>query len=172
MKPTVSKIVLAATAILLSFSILTYAQPNPKGARNAGKGMGMGYCLNSVNLTADQKNEIDKLIQQHQTQMIDFRSQIDKINIQIADERNKQSPDFNKIKQLITQKNDIKNKMDMARVEHQQQVYSKLTDEQKKQIYQNRPVGAGYGKGYGKGYGRCCGYGYGYGYGNCWRNTK
>lgn len=168
MKPRVSKIVLAATAILLSLSILTYAQPNPKGARNAGKGIGMGYCLNNIDLTADQKNEIDKLIQQHQTQMIDFRSQIDKINIQIADERNKQNPDFNKIKQLISQKNDIKNKMDMARIEHQQQVYNKLTDEQKKQMYQNRPVGAGYGRGYGKGFCNA----YGYGYGNCWRNKR
>ncbi len=149
MKPKVSTIVLVIIAVFIFSSATIFAQPGPGRMKGNGKGFGPGYCLNNLSLTSEQKTEIEKLIQQHQAQMIDYRAQIEKINLQIANERNKQNPDFNKIKQLINQRNDVKSKMDMARVDHQQQVYSKFTDEQKKQMYQNRPIGAGLGKGKG-----------------------
>ncbi|HOJ36941.1 MAG TPA: Spy/CpxP family protein refolding chaperone [Ignavibacteriales bacterium] len=149
MKPKVSTIVLAIIAVFIFSSATIFAQTGPGRMKGNGKGFGSGYCLNNLSLTSEQKAEIEKLIQQHQAQMIDYRAQIEKINLQIADERNKQNPDYNKIKQLINQRNDVKSKMDMARVDHQQQVYSKLTDEQKKQMYQNRPIGTGLGKGKG-----------------------
>jgi Spy/CpxP family protein refolding chaperone len=132
--------------ISLSFVTILLAQkfnrPNNNFQNN-----NYGYCLNNLNLSTEQKDAITKLQTQHQNEMIDFRSQIDKINLQIQNERMKLNPDGNKIKNLITQRNEIKTKMDLARESHRQSVYNLLTDEQKQNFYNNRPIGLGMGKG-------------------------
>jgi Spy/CpxP family protein refolding chaperone len=97
--------------------------------------------IENLNLTDDQQTKVDDLRIKHQKEMIDLRSDLDKARLDVRELKNKK--DFNRSDLLsLTEKmNNIKNKIALARTNHQMDVYELLDDKQKEEWKDFRPMG-------------------------------
>jgi len=86
-----------------------------------------------LNLTDEQMDKIEALKLSHRKEMIDLRANLEKKEVELAELKNtlnfSRDSYMNKINEIIA----AKNKIEIARANHQMDVYQLLTDQQKKE---------------------------------------
>lgn len=140
---------LIITAILLITFSASLAQPF--GARMKGNGQYRMDKYEKLNLSDDQKDEIQELRFDHQSKMIEIRAEFKKTTLELR--RLLTSSDLEKKEylSLVEKRNNIRSKMELEKAEHRLNVLSLLTDEQKKLWNEDRIIDEGGNR---KGFGR------------------
>lgn len=90
-----------------------------------------GYLIDKLDLTEKQLNDIQKLRDNHLKIMSDYRSELQKLAIDIRSEWRNPAPDKKKIESLMDKMNEIRNKMNKQRLNHWFEVYNLLDEKQK-----------------------------------------
>ncbi len=112
----------AISTILVVFFLIftsTFAQPM------------RGYLIDKLDLTEKQLNEIQKLRDSHLKVMSDYRSELQKLAIDIRSEWRNPAPDKKKIESLMDKMNEIRNKMNKQKLNHWFEIYNLLDEKQK-----------------------------------------
>ena len=123
------------TVILSTFLISgnIYAQEFPGKNREKRMMEFKDQMKDRLNLTEDQMDKIEALKLTHRKEMIDLRANLEKKEIELAELKNtlnfSRDAYMNKINDIIASKN----KIEIARANHQMDVYQLLTDQQKKE---------------------------------------
>lgn len=108
-----------------------------------------------LNLTADQKEKIEKLRSTHQKEMVDLKASMEKLHLEMKDLR--QSGDLKRSDVLakVEQINNLRSKITLKAANHRMDVYEILTPEQRKVWEDIKPFRNGKGNGRGNGRGNC-----------------
>jgi Spy/CpxP family protein refolding chaperone len=105
-----------------------------------GMGEGFGFMLGELELTDAQMEEIENLQMQHHKDMIQFKAEID--IMQVDKQAAMRDHDFGKVKKLTGKIFDLKKNQAVKQVEHQEAVWNVLTPEQQAkadQLKKDRP---------------------------------
>lgn len=109
------------------------------------------YLLEQLKLTDAQKTKFDELRFNHQKEMINLRSELEQKQLELRKYRSEGNLSRSKVVGLTKEINEIRNKISLARANHQMDIYELLDDTQRKIWHENRPFGLGPGEwGYGK----------------------
>lgn len=136
MKKSLVLTTLVIISLTLFFSIDAFAQ------RGSGWGMGQMQCLIAakLDLTADQKVQIDKLRDKHQKSMIDYQAEMKKLSLDVKNLWKAEKPDKKQIESAIDKLGALKSKMQKEKLAHWFDVNNLLDDKQKesfKEMKQN-----------------------------------
>ncbi len=162
--------------LVLFFSGVVTAQP--------GRGYpGAGRCMDDLKLTKDQETKIEALRLDHQKKMIDLRSDLEKVQLEMKQLLAKGDYTRAEYLALNAKLGKAREALQTSRANHQMDIYDLLDKDQKatwNKFRADRPgkggmgmgMGRGHGMGYGKGfhkgfkdgYGRGMGRGYGKGF--------
>ncbi|MEJ2103150.1 MAG: Spy/CpxP family protein refolding chaperone [Ignavibacteriaceae bacterium] len=129
------KVNLIILTILLSALFISgtiYAQEFPGKNREKRTMQFKEQLKDRLNLTDEQMDKIETLRFSNQKEMIDLRANLEKKQVELAELKNtinfSRDAYLNKINEIIA----AKNKIEIARANHQMDVYQLLTDQQKK----------------------------------------
>lgn len=102
--------------------------------------------LKELNLTDDQKSQIDKLQSDNQLKAIDQRADIAKLRLQIKDEMNNKTINESKVLDLTKKVSDIQAQLKASAVSTHIKIYNLLDDKQK-EIWKDKNAfdGEGFG---------------------------
>jgi Spy/CpxP family protein refolding chaperone len=92
-----------------------------------------------LNLTDAQKDKIENLRFNHQKEMIDLRADLQLKMLEMRKLRSGENLSRDKMIDLTKEINEIRNKMSLARTNHQMDIYEVLDNTQKKIWNENRP---------------------------------
>lgn len=95
-----------------------------------------------LGLTTEQESKLTGIRTAHQKQMIDKRAELQKIRLSICEEMRKDAPDMNAIEELVKKQEAVRTTMQLARVQHWNNVREVLTPEQR-EIWQQHRRGFG-----------------------------
>lgn len=95
--------------------------------------------LEQLNLTDAQINKIEDLRFNHQKEMIDLRAELQLKMLEMKKLKSSDDLSRNKIINLTKEINEIRNKISLARANHQMDIYEVLDNTQKKIWNENRP---------------------------------
>ena len=122
--------------LLLSALFITgtiYAQEYSGKSRERHKMEFKEQMKDRLNLTDEQQDKIEALKLSNQKEMIDLKANLEKKEVELAELKNtlnfSRDAYMNKINEIIA----AKNKIEIARANHQMDVYQLLTDQQKKE---------------------------------------
>jgi Spy/CpxP family protein refolding chaperone len=90
-----------------------------------------------LNLTSEQETKINALRTEYRKTMIDTRSEIQKIQLNIQNEMRSDNPNMNLIEGLVKNQENLRTTMRLARLTHRNDVASLLTPEQQ-EIFKQR----------------------------------
>ncbi len=123
-----------AAAMLVAFSVATFAQPFGYGYGPKGKNMPAmrAQMAKALNLTDKQKEEIAKIKTEAQIKTVDLRSEIQKARLQIKEEMLKANPSKTTIKKLADKITELQGKIKDIHIDQAFKVYNLLDDNQKK----------------------------------------
>lgn len=124
--------VLFIALFILPFQI--FAQPEHSGDGPRHKEM-----MEKLNLTDQQEEQISKLRTDHQMKMIDGRAEIQKLEVQLKDERKKIDLDEEKILSLTKKIGEMRAAQQLARTEMWLKIYNLLDDKQKELWKEHQP---------------------------------
>ncbi|MGE5431250.1 MAG: Spy/CpxP family protein refolding chaperone [Syntrophomonadaceae bacterium] len=130
-------IAVALVAILPLGSLIAQKTPEEKGQ---GKFPGRQKMLQELNLSQDQKDQIQKLRSDHQKQMVDYKSDIAKTRIDIKNLFVNKNPDEGKILDLTKKVSDIQADMKASAIKNWFQIYNLLNDQQKETFRKMAPM--------------------------------
>ena len=129
---------LGVTAIIAALSLPVLAQtpppPGPGGRRGPGGWQGM--MANQLNLTQDQRDQIQKLHQQNRTAVKDQAAKLRDLRHQLNDQLLSDTPDQAQITSLTGQMGQIQQQLFAQEIQVQQQVIAVFTPEQRQQLRQ------------------------------------
>lgn len=129
------KKMLIASAVLVSLLMLLMAAGNafarPGGGFGGKKGMKM---LKSLNLDHQQEMAVQDLRLKLQKEMLPLKTDLTKLENDLKLEMTADSFDKNKTEKLVKEISDVRIKMGMARIMHQQDIRSLLNDSQRKKF--------------------------------------
>ena len=127
-----SRLILFATMVtIIMITESIYPQENRRGDRGGSKYR--GRIEERLNLTEEQSEKIEALKLDHRKEMIDLRADVEKKQIEIQELKN--NPDYSRDDFLkkVNDINSVKNKIELARANHQMDVYQLLDADQKKE---------------------------------------
>lgn len=104
------------------------------GGMGPGYGYGYGYGLAGLNLTADQQKTINKLLDDHRKQHFEFASKLADQQARLRDEYLKEKWNADAITKIYDQMADVRRQMIRSRIELRNQIYDRLTPEQRQQF--------------------------------------
>ncbi|HEX2865993.1 MAG TPA: Spy/CpxP family protein refolding chaperone [Ignavibacteriales bacterium] len=146
MKRQIKNFIAVAIVAILPLGTL-FAQQQQQG-KGQGKFPGRQKFLQELNLTQDQKDQIQKLRTEHQKQMVDLRSEIAKTRIDIKSQFTGNNPDESKILDLTKKVSGIQADMKASAIKNWFQIYNLLNDQQKATFRKMAPMlHEGMGKG-------------------------
>ena len=119
----------------LLFSVNGFAQPKEKFKKNFRNNM-----IEKLNLTTEQKDKISDLRSKNQKEMIDLRADLKKKEIDMRDLRKDTKVTRDAVISKVKEINDVRDKIAIARANHQMDLYEILTPEQKKIWQENKPM--------------------------------
>lgn len=90
-----------------------------------------GRDCDKLNLTDSQKEEIDKIRDAHQKDMIGYRSELQKLRIDLKNQWDAAKPDKKQIESIVDKMAAVRSKMNKERISHWFDVYNLLDDNQK-----------------------------------------
>lgn len=127
-------VVMVAGIFMLSASSILgqgYGYGNGYGDKDGKRYLGKDRIHEKLNLTDEQETKIEGLRINHQKQMIDFKAELEKKELELRELKNKgeytREDYIGKIKEL----SEIRNRMQLARANHQMDVYELLDPTQK-----------------------------------------
>jgi len=127
-------VVIIAGVFMLSASDVLgqgYGYVNDYGNRDGKRNRDKDRIHEKLNLTDEQETKIESLRISHQKQMIDFRAELEKKELELQELKYKgeytREDYIGKIKEL----SEIRNRIQLARANHQMDVYELLDPEQK-----------------------------------------
>jgi len=124
--------------LVFVFTVGLYAQPE------RGMGNRKAKIAEKLNLTVEQEKKIETLRTAHQKQMIDLAADMAKLHLEKKELMNKGSYDRKTLVALeekIIKQRDI---IDLARINHQMDVYE-ILDAQQKEIWNKKPMNGAMG---------------------------
>lgn len=101
------------------------------------------YLIEKLKLTEAQKNKLDDLRYNYQKEMIALRSELWQKLLEMKKYRSSENISRSKVIALTKEINEIRNKIALARANHQMDLYELLDDTQRKIWHENRPLGFG-----------------------------
>jgi len=119
----------------LVISVNGFAQPKEKMKMDF-----KGNMIEKLNLTDVQKDKISDLRSKNQKEMIDLRAELKKKEIDMKDLRKDPKLTREGLVSAVKDINVIKDKIAIARANHQMDIYEVLTPEQKKIWQENKPM--------------------------------
>ena len=129
----VNSIILTLLLSALFISGTIYAQEFPGKKREKRMMEFKDKMKDKLNLSDEQKDKIETLKFNHQKEMIDLRANLEQKEVELAELKNtlnfSRDAFLNKINEIST----AKNKIEIARANHQMDVYQILNDQQKKE---------------------------------------
>ena len=129
----VNSIILTLLLGALFISGTIYAQEFPGQNREKRTMQFKEQVKDRLNLTDEQMDKIEALKLSHRKEMIDLRASLEKKEVELAELKNtlnfSRDAYMNKINEIIA----AKDKIEIARANHQMDVYQLLTDQQKKE---------------------------------------
>lgn len=145
MKRQIKNLVAIAIIALLPLGSLLAQQQQPQQQQQQGKGQpgkfqGRQKFLQELNLTQDQKDQIQKLRSDHQKQMVDYKSDIAKTRIDIKNLFQSNNPDEGKILDLTKKVSDTQADMKASSIKNWFQIYNLLNDQQKATFRKMAPM--------------------------------
>lgn len=102
--------------------------------------------IENLNLTKEQKNQIDKFRLEHRKAVIDLKAEISKNRLQIEELLKEQNIDESKIRSLVNKNSDLQAKLKESALNMWFKSYSVLDDKQKEQWKENTPMPGGGGR--------------------------
>lgn len=141
MKQLKSKIGLLTATLFLSILVVN-AQPQRQGRANDGRcprGIPKGLLLEKhvdhmqevLNLSDEQKTQLEKLRLEHQKQMLPLRNELKEKEARLETLQTADKADMKAINAVIDEIGQIKTKMAKARAAHHQDIRNLLTEEQR-----------------------------------------
>lgn len=92
----------------------------------------LGFLCKNLDLTDAQKNKIETISSDHQKNMIQLNADIDILRI---DEKNAmQEHDFTEAKKVVSKIYNLKEKMQLQKIDHQKAIWNELTEDQQKKM--------------------------------------
>ncbi|MCU7492182.1 MAG: Spy/CpxP family protein refolding chaperone [Bacteroidota bacterium] len=137
MKRQIVNILAVALIAVLPLGSLFAQQQQGKGQ---GKMPGRQKMLQELNLSQDQKDQIQKLRTEHQKQMVDYRSDIAKTRLDIKNLFTSNNPDEDKILDLTKKVSGIQADMKASSIKNWFQIYNLLNDQQKETFRKMAPM--------------------------------
>jgi Spy/CpxP family protein refolding chaperone len=95
-----------------------------------GFGMGIMACKDDLNLTDEQIEKIKAVNLDHQAEMIDFRAELAKLQLNKQSNMMSDNPDRDQAISLTRQINEVRGRISLAQVSHRFAVRDILTSEQ------------------------------------------
>ncbi|MGE5354258.1 MAG: Spy/CpxP family protein refolding chaperone [Acidobacteriota bacterium] len=142
-------IAVALIAVLPLGNLFAQQTQQPPQGKGQGRMPGRQKMLQELNLSQDQKDQIQKLRTEHQKQMVDYRSDIQKTRIDIKNLFTGNNPDEGKILDLSKKVSDIQADMKASSIKNWFQIYNLLNDQQKATFRKMAPMlREGMGKGF------------------------
>ncbi len=89
----------------------------------------VGRLYDELELTSEQQDKWDDLRIKHRKTMIDLRADLEKLNIDRR--QSMQEHNYDKVKKIITQIGEQRQKMAMKRIDHHEAIWDLLTPEQR-----------------------------------------
>lgn len=134
MKKSLVLTTLVIISLILIFSTDAFAQ---KGTH---WGMGQMKCriAEKLDLTADQKVQIDKLRDKHQKSMIDYQAEMKKLSLDVKNLWKAEKPDKKQIESATDKLSALRSKMQKEKLAHWFDVYNLLDDKQKESFKEMR----------------------------------
>lgn len=128
--------------ILSTILLFSFLNPSDGFAQPKQKLYGKNFKENmteKLNLSKEQQDKISELRAKHQKEMIDLKAELQK---KMIDKRELRNSDFTRAELLSSVKeiNEIKNKIAIARANHQMDIYELLTPEQRKIWQVHKPM--------------------------------
>ena len=132
-------------AFLAAAAINLYPQKadQPRGERFRGQ------MYQKLNLTDEQKDQIDQLRIEHQKAMIDLRADMQKQRLAMQELMQKGNYTRADYLNMVNQMNAARDKIATARANNRMDVYELLTDQQKKIFNEHQMMGGRFGEGRG-----------------------
>ncbi|MGE5401178.1 MAG: Spy/CpxP family protein refolding chaperone [Ignavibacteriales bacterium] len=96
--------------------------------------------MQELNLSQDQKDQIAKLKLDHQKEMVDLKSEVEKNRIEMKNLFLGKDIDENKILDLSKKNSDIQAKMKTSSIQNWFKIYNLLNDDQKAIFRKNAPM--------------------------------
>jgi Spy/CpxP family protein refolding chaperone len=97
--------------------------------------------MDELNLTDAQKNKIDDIRFNHQKEMIELRSILEQKKLELRKYRSSDEISRSKVISLTKEVNEIRNKISLARANHQMDIFEVLDSNQQKIWHDYRPLG-------------------------------
>ncbi|WP_432633533.1 Spy/CpxP family protein refolding chaperone [Brachyspira sp.] len=113
-------------------------QPAPRHERRQDRHVRGVRGLEWINLTEEQRNEINKLDYDYETKIREVEYRKRGVDYKFEYEREKADIDLATIKDLINQRKDIEKEIDYLRIEKEVSILNVLTPEQKEQLNYGR----------------------------------
>lgn len=101
------------------------------------------HLLEQLKLTDAQKSKFEELRFNHQKEMIDLRSDLQQKILELRKYRSGENLSRSKVISLTKEINEIRNKIALARANHQMDIYELLDETQRKIWHENRPFSFG-----------------------------
>ena len=126
-------LMVAGVFILSALSVLGqgYGYGNDYGDKDGKRYRDKDRIHEKLNLTDEQENKIEGLRINHQKQMIDFRAELDKKELELQELNNKGEYTRDEFIAKIKELSEIRNRMQLAGANHQMDIYELLDPEQK-----------------------------------------
>jgi Spy/CpxP family protein refolding chaperone len=138
MKKSIMKFVIVTLlAIPLSTNLFAQKMNAAQGGGMRGKGARM---LQNLNLTADQKSQIEKLRLDNQKKNVDLKSEIEKTRLEIKEQLMQKDPDEGKITDLAKKVSNIQSDIKTNAISTWFKTYRLLDDKQKEVFKKSAPM--------------------------------
>ncbi|MGE0081585.1 MAG: Spy/CpxP family protein refolding chaperone [Thiohalomonadaceae bacterium] len=112
--------------------------PGMMGGMGPGYGYGYGYGwgmgLAGLDLNDDQRKAINQIVDQHRKRQHDLLGKLADQQAQLRDQYQREKWDANAITKIYDQMADVRREMIRSRIEMRNQIYDRLTPEQRKQF--------------------------------------
>ena len=102
------------------------------------------HLIEKLQLSDAQKDKFDELFFNHQKRMIELRAELRGKILELKKYKSEGDLKRSKFIDLTKEINEVRNKMALARANHQMDIYELLDDTQRKIWHDNRPYGFGF----------------------------